>query len=67
MQETIMSGWLEREFRFTGEWEEIRTGGRRGAARNRKPLFLPVYKSEDGERICVPRFSRLTPPENRSR
>ena len=61
LPETIISGWPEKTFRFTGEWEETRTGGRRGAARNRRLLFLPIYQAEDGERICVSRFSRLTP------
>ena len=58
--ETIISGWPEKQFRFTGEWEEMRTGGRRGTARNRRPLFLPIYQAEDGERICAAVFSCLT-------
>lgn len=46
--ETIAQGWPVKTYRFTGEWEEILTGGRRAAMRNRRRVRCPVYRADDG-------------------
>ena len=48
IQETITQGWPVKTYRFTGEWDEITTGGRRAAMRNRRTVRCPVYRADDG-------------------
>jgi hypothetical protein len=47
----IISGWPPKSFSFTGEWDRQRKyqSNRYIADRNKKDIWLPVYRSADGE------------------
>lgn len=56
LPETVQSGYPEKTFRFTGEWEHMNLYSQRGskvARRNRTPIWYPIYKADDGEVILV--------------
>lgn len=46
--------WPSKVFRFTGEWLcQPKYLSRYVARRNNPNVWLPVYKAEDGERVCL--------------
>lgn len=53
LPDTILSGYPEREYRITGEWSEQQArGGRNVAYRNRRMVWYPIYRADDGSIIC---------------
>ena len=61
---TIMSGYPEKEFTFTGEWAEFTEGGsnRRIALRNKHAVWHPIYRSKDGDSIALATITRRKKP-----
>lgn len=52
----VISGYPEKKFIFTGEWNKQSLYSNRGsrvARRNRKTIWYPIFRSEDGETILV--------------
>jgi hypothetical protein len=49
---TLVAGYPEKVFHFSGQYERVILKSQRGsrvARRNRKTVYYPVYKSDDGE------------------
>lgn len=53
----IKSGYPEKFFEFTGEFETVSTNAR-AAARNRKYLLAPIFRSQDGEVIVAMQYAK---------
>jgi hypothetical protein len=52
MKDSIVGGYPPKNFLWTGEWIERSVGGRSAAARNRKTVWYPLYRADDGETIA---------------
>jgi len=52
LPETIESGYPPKLYRWTREWSEQTLGSRQVAMRNRRIVFYPIYRSDDGDIIC---------------
>ena len=59
---TMMSGYPPKEFKFTGEWESVLSGGAHAARRNRVDLWHPIYKAADGEQFIHKLITRKENP-----
>ena len=52
---TIMSGYPEKEFKFTGKWVQQSQGFFR-AKRNKRIVWVPEYRADDGETILMVKY-----------
>lgn len=53
--------WDGTIYRYSGEWEDVQLGGRRCAARNRKTVYAPIYRSEDGRVLLMMKLAKQKP------
>jgi hypothetical protein len=52
--ETYEQDYPHKVFRFTGEWSrQPKYSSRRVARRNNPSVWLPIFKADDGETICL--------------
>lgn len=52
---TVMSGYPEKEFKFTGKWIKQCQGHYR-AKRNKQVVWIPEYRANDGETILMVKY-----------
>jgi len=58
----ITQGWPEKTYHFTGEWLRISQGSRQTALRNRRIVWCPVYRADDGEEFIDATAARKSDP-----
>jgi hypothetical protein len=53
LPKVVKAGYPEKEFYFSGCWEEVISGGRNVASRNRRKHKVPIYSASDGGTLLL--------------